>query len=178
MFSCECPALGRAFWALGLCSTWPRKHRPCRALATWTPGNTAPAVLWPLRRSKRLLEAPLGAPGALEWAARAPTWCPKTVAGAAPPPARCPEGALRGCASLLGAPGGSKWVLQPLLGTPLAFRTPFCPPAWCCRWALAPDARGGVWKCCSKNLSSATPALCDTLLCHTLLRAWICTGSH
>ena len=193
MFSCERRALARAFRALGLCSTWPRKHRPCRALATWTPENTAPAMLWPLGRSKGLLEAPLGAPGALEWAARAPTWCPpkrskglhhppldapRALEGAARAPAQCPEGALRGCASLLGAPGGSKWVLKPLLGTPLAFRTPFCPPAWCCRWALAPDARGGVWKCCSKNLFSATPALCDTLLCHTLLRAWICTGSH
>ena len=149
---------------------------PRRGLSThleppWAPSRLeqllrAPSSphLVPPERSKGLHHPPLDAPRALEGAARAP--------------AQCPEGALRGCASLLGAPGGSKWVLKPLLGTPLAFRTPFCPPAWCCRWALAPDARGGVWKCCSKNLSSATPALCDTLLCHTLLRAWICTGSH
>jgi hypothetical protein len=51
----------------------PRTYRPCRALATWTPENTAPAVLWPLRRSsprsvppgrsKGLLKPLLGARG-------------------------------------------------------------------------------------------------------------------
>ena len=72
-----CRAL--ATWALEGAATWPRKHRPCHALAIWTPENTAPAVLWPLGRSKGLLEAPLGVPGAFVWAARAPTWCPKTM---------------------------------------------------------------------------------------------------
>ena len=71
MFSCLCRAFGRGFGALSFLATWPRKHRPCRALATWTPENTAPAVLWPLGRSKGLLEPPLSAPRALSGAAQA-----------------------------------------------------------------------------------------------------------
>ena len=107
MFSCLCRALAMAFRALGLCSTWPRKHRPCRALATWTPENTAPAVLWPLGRSKGLLKAPLGAPGALEWAARAPTWCS--------------QNARRGCTTPRSMPPGhSKGLLEPPLSAPRA----------------------------------------------------------
>ena len=161
-------------WPLGRPKT---PHLPCFGHSGARRGCSRPRSV-PQGRSNGPLEPPLGAPKRSQGLHHPPLDAPRALEGAARAPAQCPEGALRGCASLLGAPGGSKWVLKPLLGTPLAFRTPFCPPAWCCRWALAPDARGGVWKCCSKKLSSATPALCDTLLCHTLLRAWICTGSH
>ena len=147
MFSCERRAFARAFRALGLCSTWPRKHRPCHALATWTPGNTAPAMLWPLGRSKGRplgLENtapavlwPLGRPktphlpcfghsGARRGCSRPrsvpqgrsngplepPLGAPKTLEGAAPPPARCPQGTRRGCSSPRSVP---RWRSQGLL---------------------------------------------------------------
>ena len=138
MFSCLCRAFGLGFGALGLCSTWPRKHRkhrPCHALATWTPENTAPAVLWPLGRSKGLLEAPLGAPGALEWAARAPTWCP--------------QNARRGCTTPRSMPPGhSKGLLEPPLSAPRALSgaaqacsVPQAAPSGCSRLFSVPPLR-------------------------------------
>ena len=89
-------------------------------------------MLWPLGRSKGLLEAPLGRgarmgrssphlapPKRSKGLHHPPLDAPRALEGAARAPAQCPEGALRGCASLLGAPGGYKWVLEPLLGTPV-----------------------------------------------------------
>ena len=99
-----------ASWSLG--SNMARKHRTCCALATWAP----------LGRSKGLLEPPLGAPGALEWAARAPTWYPQSGRGAARPPARCPQGAQRGCSRLLSVPGCSECLFKLLVCTTGALR--------------------------------------------------------
>ena len=73
----------------------------------------------PRGRSKALLEPPLGGPRALEWAARAPTWCPRMRKGAVPASTRCSRCARRGCSSLLGAP--------------CVRRTAFRAPARCCR---------------------------------------------
>ena len=165
MFSCLCRAFGLGFRALGLCSTWPRKHcpcrasgrldarkhrpchalatwalegaatwprkhRPCHALATWTPENSAPAVLWLLGRSKGLLEAPLGAPGALEWAARAPTWCP--------------QNARRGCTNPRSMPPGhSKGLLEPPLSA-LRRSQGLLKPARCPR-RLQVGAQASAW---------------------------------
>ena len=81
MFSCLCRAFGRGFGALSFLATWPRKHRPCRALATWTPDKNCTCRALATR--------------ALEGAARAP--------------AQCPEGALRGCASVLVPQAASRY---------------------------------------------------------------------
>ena len=80
-FPCEPSAGPGAFGVSGL-----RKHRKYRALAPWALERAARARSVPQRRSNGLLEPPLGAPRALEGAARAST--------------RCPQGARRGCSSL------------------------------------------------------------------------------
>ena len=126
-----------------------RKHRTCRALVCARRGCSRPRSV-PQGHSTGPLQPPLGAPKTFEGAAPPPARCPqgakgllepplsapRALSGAARAPAQGPEGALRACASLLGAQGGSKWVLKPLLGTPRAFRAPFRPPAWCCGGAL------------------------------------------
>jgi hypothetical protein len=98
MFSYESPALARAFRAFELCSHMPRKHRPCRALATWTPANTAPAVLWPLGRSNGLPNMPRTYRPCRALA----TWTPENTAPAVLWPLRRPKGLLE---PQLGAPG-------------------------------------------------------------------------
>ena len=101
---------------------WPRRAR----MRCSSPHSVPP------ERSKGLLEPPLGAPRALKRAARArsvpqgrsngllePTLgAPRALEGVARAATRCPQGARRGCSSLLGAPGYSKWLLKPLLGAP------------------------------------------------------------
>ena len=146
--------------ALEGAATWPRKHRPCRALATWTPENTAPAVLWPLGRSKGLLEAPLGAPGALEWAARAPTWCP--------------QNARRGCTTPRSMPPGhSKGLLEPPLSAPRALSgaaqacsVPQAAPSGCSSLCSVPPVRSERH---FDHLLGAAEGRSSYLLCHLTL---------
>ena len=113
----------------------------------------------PPERSKELLEPPLGAPRALEGAARAP--------------ARCPQGARSGCSSLLSAPGCSKWLLKLLLGTPCALRAAFRAPARCCRgpssYLLYHCALEKAFENAARRVQRTLYIeLCVTYLCYTL----------
>ena len=184
-----------ASWPLG--PLWPRKHRKhrtCRAFNTSAlrkhrtchtlgPWALAGACSVPQGRSNGLLEPPLGAPSALEGAARAPT--------------RWPQSARRGCSSLhLVLPSVPRGC-SGLHSVPPVCSQGLLKPARCFMCVhygisspcsvlqqvleLPPGslgAREGVCKCCVKNLCSAAPERGDTALCSTLHRAWICTGSR
>ena len=98
-----------------------RKHRTWRALAQasrapiWAHGDARMGCSSPYSAppecSKGLLEPPLGAPRALEGAAR--------------DFARCPQG---GCSSLLSVPACSKWLFKLLVCTTGALRAAFQAP--------------------------------------------------
>ena len=146
----------RASWPLGpiwIENTENTENTAPAVLSALRPlENTAPAVLWPLvrsqgparcpggarmgcssplsvppRRSKVLLEPPLGGPRALEGAARASIWCPRALQGAAPAsslhsvppvcskgllqPARCPMCAHYGISRPCSGSGFSSYLL-------------------------------------------------------------------
>ena len=141
---------------LGFVATWPRKHRPCRALATWTPENTAPAVLWPLGRSKELLEAPLGAPMGRS------------------SPHLVPQNARRGCTTPRSMPPGhSKGLLEPPLSAPRALSgaaqacsVPQAAPSGCSSLFSVPPVRSERH---FDHLLGAAEGRSSYLLCHMTL---------
>ena len=141
----------------------PRKHRTCRTLA---PCALAGACSVPRGRSNGLLEPPLGAPSALEGAARAPT--------------QWPQSARRGCSSLHLVSPSAQRGCSSFNSVPPVCSKGLLKPARCtmCAHYRSLSARDDVRECCAKNLCSAAPKLGETALCSTLHRAWICTVSH
>ena len=154
----------------GLGGLWPRKHRKhrtCRAFSTSAPRKHRPCrtlATWALERGL------LGAPGALEWAARAPSRCPLGARRCCSRPhSVAPERSQGLLEPPFGAPERSKGLLQPPLGAPgvlegaaqacsvphvralrhfaplLAQRVLELPPG-------SLSARDDVRECCAKNL--------------------------
>ena len=180
-----CSSLRTHFSGSGFVATWARIW-PRRAFATWTPENTAPAVLgarkgcsshlatWALEGAAR---AHICASGAPKWAARASTQRPQSARKGCSSPRSVPPWPSKG---LLGAP-------RALKGAALACSVSEDASSGCSTFWSVPQVRSerhfkslslSVSECCSRDLFSATSELCDTALWCTIHRAWICPGLH
>ena len=117
-------------------------------------------MLWPLGRSKGLLEAPLSAPGALEWAARAPTWCPQNARRGCTTPRSMPPRHSKG---LLEAPLSAPRALS---GAAQACSVPQAAPSGCSSLCSVPPVRSERH---FDHLLGAAEGRSSYLLCHLTL---------
>ena len=163
-----CPAFGAKTEPWGFVATCLQNSALYCTAATGALEMAGRAHSVPQERSKVLFDLLRMCRRALKGAARAPAWCPRALEVAVHASGRCPRALEVAAQASAQCPRSVR----------NAFSGSYSEPERRSSLLLRHRAFEETFKEAVRRRGARLPELCDTSLCCTPHRAWICTGSH